>query len=296
MHRLQALIPTLTLLAAAAPAPPPAAQPFSGQRALDWAGKAVSFGPRPAGSPELAKLQGVITAELKARGWQVSEDAFTAQTPAGPRAMRNLMGRLPGKSGKAVVFSGHYDTKAIPGMRFVGANDAGSSTGVLLELARVLPALSRKDDVLLVFFDGEEAFGEWSDTNGIYGSRHLAETWSRQGMLPRIRALINVDMVGDRELRILEESNSAASLRMLVRAVARDLGYTQYFPPFGGAIEDDHMPFVRRGVPALDLIDFDYGPGHSYWHTEKDTIDKLSAQSLEIVGRLLVEVFRRLQQ
>ncbi|MBL8178759.1 MAG: M28 family peptidase [Bryobacterales bacterium] len=269
---------------------------FNGARALESARKAVALGPRPAGSAAIAKLQAMIKAELQANGWQVSEDVFTAPTPVGRVTMRNIIGKLAGKSGRAVVFSGHYDTKAIPGVRFVGANDGGASTGWLLEMARVLPSMPRKDDVMLVFFDGEEAFGEWSDTNGIYGSRHLAETWKRDGTLLKIKALFNVDMIGDKDLRVMDELNSSAPLRRLLKATARETGYGAYFPEQAGAIEDDHMPFVRMGVNAIDLIDFDYGPGHSYWHTDKDTMDKLSAKSLQVVGEVLVEVFRRLQQ
>ncbi len=269
---------------------------FNGVRALESARKAVALGPRPAGSAAIAKLQAMIRAELKAAGWQVSEDVFTASTPIGKVTMRNIIGKLPGTSGRAVVFSGHYDTKAIPGVKFVGANDGGASTGFLLEMARALPTQPRKDDVLLVFFDGEEAFGEWSDTNGIYGSRHLAEVWKRDGTLLKIKALFNVDMIGDKDLRVMDELNSSASLRRLLKATARDIGYGAYFPEQAGAIEDDHMPFIKLGVNAIDLIDFDYGPGHSYWHTEKDTMDKISAKSLQIVGEVLLEVFRRLQQ
>ncbi len=268
---------------------------FSGVGALEAARKVVALGPRPAGSAANAKLQELIRAELKANGWQVAEDAFTATTPNGKTPMRNLIGKLAGSSGRIVVFSGHYDTKAIPGVRFVGANDGGSSTGWLLEMARVLPKLPRKDDVYLVFFDGEEAFGDWSDTNGIYGSRNLAQSWNRDGTLGRIRALINVDMIGDRDLKVLDEVNSSPMLRRLLLAAARDLGYSNYFPGNGGAIEDDHMPFVRLGVNAIDLIDYDYGPGNSYWHTAQDTMDKLSQRSFQIVGEVVIEVFRRLQ-
>ncbi len=271
-------------------------QDFSGVRALESARKAVALGPRPAGSPAIAKLQAIIRAELQANGWQVSEDTFVAPTPAGKLTMRNIIGKLPGKSGRAVVFTGHYDTKAIPGVHFVGANDGGASTGWLLEMARVLPKRPRNDDVILVFFDGEEAFGDWSNTNGIYGSRHLAETWKRDGTLLRIKALFNVDMIGDKELRVMDELNSSASLRRLLKTTAKEIGYGAYFPEQAGAIEDDHMPFVRLGVNAIDLIDFDYGPGHVWWHTAQDTMDKLSAKSLQVVGEVLLEVFRRLQQ
>ncbi|MBI4902300.1 MAG: M28 family peptidase [Acidobacteria bacterium] len=233
---------------------------------------------------------------MKARGWQVAEDVWTAQTPAGQKPMRNIIATLKGQSGKMVVFSGHYDTKAIPGVNFVGANDGGASTGWLLEAARALAAVPRKDDVCLVFFDGEEAWGDWSDTNGVYGSRHLAQKWRADGTLTRIKAMFNVDMIGDKDLRVIEESGSSAPLRRLIRTVATETGYGKYFPPLQQAIEDDHMPFVRMGVPAVDLIDFDYGPGHVWWHTAQDTMDKLSANSLQVVGDVLMEVFRRLQQ
>ena len=269
---------------------------FNGVRALESARKAVALGPRPAGSTAIAKLQAMIRAELAANGWQVSEDMFVATTPIGKVTMRNIIGKLPGKSGRAVVFTGHYDTKAIPGVKFVGANDGGASTGWLLEMARVLPKLPRNDDVMLVFFDGEEAFGDWSNTNGIYGSRHLAETWNRNGTLLKIKALFNVDMIGDKDLRVMDELNSSATLRRLLKATARETGYGAYFPEQAGAIEDDHIPFLKLGVNAIDLIDFDYGPGHTWWHTEQDTMDKLSAKSLQVVGEVLLEVFRRLQQ
>lgn len=269
---------------------------FDGAKALEWTRRAVELGPRPAGSPAIAKLQGIIRSELASKGWQVTEDAFVADTPAGKIAMRNVVGRLPGTSGKAIVFSGHYDTKLMSNMTFVGANDGGASTGWLLEMARALPKVTpRKDEVILVFFDGEEAIGEWSDTNGIYGSKHLAARWAQDKTMARVKAMFNVDMIGDKELRVLDETNSSPSLRRLLRSCAKDLGYGVNFPEYGGAIDDDHMPFVKRGANAVDLIDFDYGPAHSYWHTAKDTLDKLSAKSLQIVGDVLIEVFRRLQ-
>ncbi|MCZ2150063.1 MAG: M28 family peptidase [Bryobacterales bacterium] len=292
MHRHQTLAACLAILFAA----PCSAADFNGQRALESTRKAVALGQRPAGSAAIARLQAMIRAELKAHGWAVSEDVFTARTPVGQVIMRNIIGKLSGSSGRSVVFSGHYDTKAIPGVNFVGANDGGASTGWLLEMARVLPGSPRKDDVYLVFFDGEEAFGDWSDTNGIYGSRHLAAKWNSDGTLLRIKALFNVDMIGDKDLKLVDELNSSASLRRLVRATANDLGYGKYFPESGGAIEDDHMPFVRLGVNAMDLIDFDYGPGHAWWHTAQDTMDKLSAHSFQVVGDVMSAVFQRLEK
>ncbi|MCP5119091.1 MAG: Zn-dependent exopeptidase M28, partial [bacterium] len=207
----------------------------------------------------------------------------------------NLICRYPGASGKGVVFSGHYDTKRLAGLPFVGANDAGSSTGWLLEIARTLGRQKRKHSVYIVFFDGEEAFREYTDTDGLYGSRHLANRWEQDGTLERIIALINVDMIGDSDLAILNEYYSNAKLKELIWSTARRLGYTKQFPSGSGDILDDHVPFTEKGVPAVNLIDFHYGPRNSYWHTHNDTMDKLSAASLEAVGRVLVEVLARLK-
>jgi glutaminyl-peptide cyclotransferase len=288
MHCTKALLTLLVLLPVASSAD------FNGTEALDFTRKAVAFGPRPPGSEANQKLQGYIESQLKTLHCQVSFDAFTADTPSGRVAMRNIIAKFPGSSGRALVVTGHFDSKPMPGRVFVGANDGGSSTGFLLELARVVNAMPHADDIVLVWFDGEEAYGEWSDTNGIYGSKHLAEKWSRDGTLARIKALINVDMIGDEDLGILREGNSTPALLALVWKTAHDLGYGKYFLDTGFATEDDHLPFLKKGVNALDLIDFDYGPNNAYWHTEKDTMDKLSAHSLEVVGNVVVAVLRKL--
>jgi Zn-dependent M28 family amino/carboxypeptidase len=263
---------------------------FSGTQAFDYTAKAVGFGPRPPDSAANHKLQTYILAQLKKSGCAVVEDAFVAPAPQGPVKMKNILCKFAGTSGKAVVFSGHYDTKTIP--NFVGANDGGSSTGFLLELADVLAGEKQKDDVYLVFFDGEEAYGEWSDTNSLYGSRHLAEKWAAEGMLPKIKALINVDMIGDKDLNLCWNSGSSPLIQNLVWATAARLGYAENFPHSGGVSGDDHVPFVSRGVNALDLIDFD----DDYWHTTRDTMDKLSAKSFQIMGNVLVAVLKELEE
>jgi Zn-dependent M28 family amino/carboxypeptidase len=268
---------------------------FSGASALSFTAKAVSFGQRTPGSANLEKLRSYILATLRPLGCQVTLDEFTSQTPAGPLEMKNVIARFRGTTGRAIAFTGHYDTKVLPGITFVGANDAGSSTGLLLEMARVLAGKPRKDDVYLVWFDGEESIAQWSATDGLYGSRHLAARWVADGTARRLRALINLDMLGDKNLNILRESYSSAALTKLVWQVASDLGYSAHFSAGEGAIEDDHIPFLRAGVPALDLIDFQYGPNHSWWHTDADTMDKLSAQSLQVVGNVLMETLRRLE-
>lgn len=290
MHRRQAFL-TMPLMVSMAVS----AADFSGQSALEFTRRAVAFGPRPPGSAAIANLRNYIASELKLRKCLVAYDEFTAQTPVGPIPMKNIIARFPGTSGRAIAVTGHYDTKAMPGIRFVGANDGGSSTGFLLELARVMSGATRKDDLYLVWFDGEEAFGAWSENNGIYGSKNLARRWASDGTLVRLKALINVDMIGDRDLGILQEMYSTARLRNLVWQTAAQFGYGRYFLDEQNAVEDDHAPFLRAGAPALDLIDFDYGPGMSFWHTERDTMDKLSARSLEVVGTVVVESLRKLE-
>ncbi len=288
MHRKTIGLIALFLCAAAS------AKEFNGARALEFTRKAVSFGPRPPGSPAIHKLQTYIVQQLKLRGCEVTPDNFSGRTPNGPVAMQNIIAKFPGKSGRAVVFTGHYDTKLMPG--FVGANDGGSSTGFLLEMAEALQGMPRKDDVYVVFLDGEEAFKDWTETDSLYGSRHLAEKWSAGGMVSHIKALINVDMIGDKDLQVVYDSESAGSVRSLVWDAADRLGYSHNFPRQAGAITDDHIPFLRQGVKALDIIDFNYGPNNSYWHTPQDTMDKLSANSFQIVGTVLVSVLTDLER
>jgi glutaminyl-peptide cyclotransferase len=263
---------------------------FNGTRAFDFTAKAVSFGPRPPDSAANHRLQAYILAQLKTRGCAVSEDAFVAKAPQGPVSMKNIICKFAGKSGRAIAFSGHYDTKTIPG--FVGANDGGSSTGFLLEMAESLSGAARKDDVYLVFFDGEEAYGEWSDANSLYGSRHLAEKWAEDGTLKKLKALINVDMIGDKELTLAWNSGSSATLQTLVWATAARMGYAENFPHTGGVTGDDHVPFIDRGVQALDLIDFE----GDFWHTTRDTMDKLGTRSFQILGNVLMAVLKELEE
>lgn len=292
MLRAQAAVALLLITASAS------AADFSGDAALEFTRRAVAFGPRPSGSEANRQLQTYILSELKACKCQVTEDAFSARTPRGQVAMKNIIARFPGKPRtagapvNAIAVTGHFDTKYYPGRKFVGASDGGSSTGLLLELAKAFAGEARTDDLYLVFFDGEEAVGDWSDTDKLYGSRHLAQRWKADGTLARLKGLINVDMIGDRNLNIRQETNSNTRLRQLVWRVAAEMGYQVNFVQAPITIDDDHMPFVELGVPALDLIDFDYDP----WHEDSDTMDKLSAQSLQIVGRVVAESVRRLER
>jgi glutaminyl-peptide cyclotransferase len=271
----------------------------SGTSALEFTRHAVAFGPRPPGSAAIIALQNYILAELRKDGCEVIEDVFTAATPQGKIAMKNIIARFPGQAGKgggaapAIAITGHFDTKFFPGRKFVGASDGGSSTGLLLELARVMAHQPRIDDVYLAFFDGEEAFGEWSDTDSLYGSRHLVDRWRRDGTLQRLKGLINVDMIGFKNLEILQETQGNAALNKLVWNTAADLGYKAFFVDKQLGEDDDHMPFVKAGVAAVDIIDI---ANYPQWHTDNDTMDKLSAQSLEIVGTVVYEAIQRLER
>jgi len=285
----------ILLASAAHPQPRPAVS-FDGEAALEWTRKAVAFGPRPAGSAAQARLRHWLVSELRRLKCQVEEDSFTARTPRGPVSMTNIIARFPGASGRVVVVSGHYETYDRPGLRFVGANDGGSSTGFLLELARTLARDTLRDSVWLVWFDGEESLVNWTGEDHTYGSRRQARRWQAEGKLPSLLALINVDMIGDADLSLVYEQYSTPWLRDLVWSVAGRLGYAAHFSKsWSTAVEDDHVPFLEAGVAAVNLIDYDYGPANSYWHTERDTPDKLSAGSFQIIGRVVRETLRALE-
>jgi Zn-dependent M28 family amino/carboxypeptidase len=270
---------------------------FGGAAAMAYTRHAVSFGERPSGSEAIAALRKWIISELKPLGGQLTIDSFNGETPAGPVPMANIILRFPGTSGKAVAITGHYDTKKIPMVHFVGANDAGSSTGSLLEFAKVATGMKHRDDLYIVFFDGEEAVrAEWAGNDNTYGSRHLAAKWLADGTLGRIKALINIDMIGDKDLDIADDENSSQSLRNMVWQIAAQLGYAKYFRHDPGAIADDHKPFVDAGVNAIDIIDLDYGPNGSYWHTAQDTLDKLSVHSVQVVGNVVTELVKELEK
>ncbi|HWE00747.1 MAG TPA: M28 family peptidase, partial [Bryobacteraceae bacterium] len=232
--------------------------------------------------------------QLATHGCAITLDDFSGATPSGPVPMQNILCKFTGKSGRAIAITGHYDTKKMTD--FVGANDGGSSTGFLLEMAAALARTPHADDIWLVFFDGEEAVHEWTDADSLYGSRHLARRWASDGTIGRLKALINVDMIGDKDLHLVFDGNSAASLRNLVWDTAGALGYSAEFPRDANAMADDHIPFIEAGVRAVDLIDFDYGPNNAWWHTPSDTMDKLSARSFEVVGTVLLRVIGELER
>jgi hypothetical protein len=266
---------------------------FDGSKAYDYLRNVVAFGPRPPGSAALEQTRQYIKKELKAIGLDAIEQPFDADTPLGRFHMVNLIARVPGAAPERIVFAGHYDTKLFREFRFVGANDAGSSTAFLLEWARVLKSRPCKFTSELLFLDGEEALRtEWLDPDNRYGSRHYVRAAQQDGTLKQIRALVLVDMVGDRDLRIKRESESTRWLKDAIWAAAKRVKRGDVFVDEETPIEDDHYPFLRAGVPAVDIIDLDYGP----WHTASDTLDKVSAGSMQAVGDVLLEALPEIEK
>ncbi len=262
---------------------------FDGKRAFDHVAKQVSFGPRPAGSQAIAQTQEYILSQLTADGCTVETDAFNAQTPDGVVPMKNILVKVPGERAGILMLATHYDTKKLD--MFVGADDAGSSTGVMLELARLLCAQPQRHPVWIAFFDGEEAVHEWSDTDSRYGSRQMAAKLAMSGDLKKIQAFLLADIVGSRTLRFKRELNSDKALTDLVWNTAKRLKYSAVFVNEGFAVEDDHLSFTKRGVPCVDVIDLEI----PYWHTPQDTLDKVGSKSLAITGHVFVETIKQLQ-
>jgi len=272
-------------------------QVFNGAKALDYTREFVSIGPRWPTSFNHGKAEAYLRTHLQHD--QLEEDTFIANTPIGPVNMRNFIARFPGKKDGVIVLATHYETNYwLKNINFVGANDGGATTGLLLALAdhfREQIARAKQLDgysVWLVFFDGEEAIQKWSQSDSTYGSRHLAAKWGRDGTLKRIKAFVLTDMIGDKDLDIQRESNSTEWLVSTVLQAARKFGYEKYFFQRDEAVEDDHLAFVNRGVPSIDIIDLDYGPDNSYHHTVQDAMDKVSAHSLTIDGEVILETIR----
>ena len=285
--------PTPPEAAAADPAPLPH---IDSKRAFQYTREVTAFGSRYMGSENHKKLERYILDHLQ--GDQVEDDAFTADTVEGKFPVRNIIAKFPGTRDGIIVILGHYDTVyPLRNSGFVGANDGGSSTAILLEYANQLRGKKRDGyNVWLVWTDGEEAVKTWSDTDSLYGTRHLAEKWEKDGTLKKIKALMVMDMIGDADLNIDRDTNSTPWLLDLIYAAAERLGYQSHFYAREGAIEDDHLPFVKRGVPSADVIDLDYGYNNVFHHTAQDTMDKLSPKSLEIVGNTILETIHLLDQ
>jgi Zn-dependent M28 family amino/carboxypeptidase len=282
---------------AADEAPPPEkTSGFDGKRAYAQVAKQVSFGPRPSGSPAIAKTQDYILAELKSYGCTAEADSFSADTPAGRLPMKNILVKIPGEKPGVILLGTHYDTKRLE--NFVGADDGGSSTGVMLELARLLCSQHGRYAVWIAFFDGEEAVRpEWKDPDNCYGSREMAARFAISVDLTMIKAFLLADIVGTRTPHFKRETYSTKALVDLVWGVAKRLGYGSVFVDESSAVEDDHQSFLKRRVPSVDVIDLDNGPGGDvfYWHTPEDTLDKISPKTLAIVGHVFLESVKELQ-
>jgi hypothetical protein len=284
---------------------------FDGERAFEHVRKQVEFGPRPAGSTELEKTRNYLIDQLKSYGLKVTTDEFNATTPIGERKMANVIAEVPGESNDVVIISSHYDTKLFKEFKFVGANDAGSSTGALLEIARVMTTKKEKPRLTywLVFFDGEEAFcREWDDCHNpnpadpknplpdnTYGSRHLVAQLTGKNELKRVRAMILLDMIGYKNLRLGRDEMSTTWLIDTLWQTGKQLGYgAQFVDEREGVGDDDHGPFLRAGVEALDIIQL--STYARYWHTKDDTLDKISAKSLKIVGDTVIMSLPKIEE
>lgn len=275
-------------------APQPA---FDASRAMQYVKDIVAFGPRPIGSENHKKVENFILSHLK--GDDVEQDAFEVHASEGTFPVRNIIAKFPGKKDGIIVIASHYDTNwPLRNTSYIGANDGASSSALLLEIAS---QLRRKKldgySVWLLWDDGEESMRlPWYDPESLYGVRHLADKWQSDGTLKKIKAFILEDMIGDADLNIERVTDSTPWLENLVGQAATRLGYQSHFFGREGDVEDDHVPFLQRGVPATDLIDFDYGYNNVFWHSTEDTVDKLSPNSLEIVGMVTLETVRLVDQ
>lgn len=266
---------------------------FDSSKAWEHLRQQVAIGPRPSGSPGNVKNRGYIKTTLAGFGIKTVEQPFEAATPIGRIKMVNLIATIPGQRPDRIVLASHFDTKIFHEFRFVGASDGASSTAALLELGRVLKARPQLPFTIeLLFLDGEEATGEWQGTDNTYGSRHYVAAASKAGTLRSLRALILLDMIGDRQLNMRREQNSTPWLTDIIWSTAKKLGHGAQFLDERTPIEDDHIPFLKAGVAAVDLIDLDYPA----WHTAQDTIDNVAARSLQIVGDVVVAALPEIEQ
>jgi hypothetical protein len=277
--------------------PPPT---FDGDHAMQYVKDIVKFGPRPLGSANHKKVEDYLDARLK--GDQVEDDVFIADTPAGKFPVHNVIAKYPGTKDGIIIVASHYDTNyPLRETSYVGANDGGSSSAVLLELANQLRGKTREGySVWLVWDDAEEAMKPESEMpfmdDSLYGINHLAEKWQADGTLKKVKAFLLADMIGDADLEVERDSNSTGWLEDVVYEASTRLGYQSHFFTRNNQVSDDHLPFVKRGVPCADLIDFTYGYNNVFWHTPQDTVDKLSPKSLQIVGSVILESMRILDR
>jgi glutaminyl-peptide cyclotransferase len=279
--------------------PPPASQTggFDGAKAYDQVAKLVSFGPHPSGSDAITKVQNYLHAELASYGCAVQEQAFRAPSPMGDLRMKNVVAKIPGTGPGIILLMTHFDTKRVD--NFVGAEDAGSSTGVMLEIARDLCGKPKQpNSVWIAFVDGEEtqATFDWLTSDSVYGSRELAARMALSGDLKSVRAVILADMVGQYNLHIQRDYDAPKWLNDIIWNTAARLGYRSVFLSQMTRTEDDNLPFLDRKVPTIDLIDLTDYTSLGYWHTTQDTLDKISPRNLAVVGHVILESVNELQK
>jgi glutaminyl-peptide cyclotransferase len=271
---------------------PAGAAPFSADAAWAHLQALVALGPRPAGSRAIESSRDYIRKQLAASGIAVTEQVWTDATPAGPIRMVNLIATIPGRRSERLIVAGHYDTKRFAEFEFVGANDGGSSAAFLIEFARVLKSRNNELTLEILFLDGEEAVVAWEGNDNTYGSRHYVAEARRTATLNGVKALILVDMIADRDLLFKRDTNSTPWLTTLIWNAAERAGVGRYFSPIESAINDDHLPFLEAGVPAVDIIDLEYDA----WHTAADTLESISPRGLQVVADALAEALPRLEQ
>jgi glutaminyl-peptide cyclotransferase len=288
-------LPTLTL-------PPDQGAPptFDGDRAMQYVRDIVKFGPRPVGSENHKKVEDYLLSRLK--GDTVEQDNFTADTPEGKFPVRNIIAKFPGTKDGIVVVASHYDTNyPLRNTSYVGANDGGSSSALLLEIANQMRGKTNDGySVWLVWDDAEESIKPDTEMpfldDALYGIRHVAQKWQEDGTLKKVKAFLLADMIGDADLNIEHDLASTPWLEAVVYQAAGRLGYQSHLFSRAEGMEDDHLPFMEKGIPSADLIDFTYGYNNVFWHTPQDTVDKLSPKSLEIAGSVILETIRILDK
>jgi len=280
---------------------------FNGQAAYTLTQQLLQVAPkRFNGSPGHLKAEEFIKQHFapEAAKGNLETDTFTTNTPAGLQTMHNYIVRFPGKRDGVIVLASHYETNyPLRDINFYGANDGAATTALLIEIGNVLRAHPPEGySVWLVFDDGEEAVQTWSNSDSLYGTRHLAAKWATNGTLTKIKAFLVADMCADKDLNIDHDANSTPWLLDMLKVAAKNTGHSAYIFKNNTEVSDDHLPFRQRGVPVLDIIDLDYGPPTqehpegSYHHTEQDTLDKISAHSLQISGDLFLEMIRLIDQ
>ena len=274
---------------------------FDSARAYEHVRHLVEIGPRPPDSDGIRRAQAYIIGQLKSYGCPVEEHDFHASTVLGNLAMKNIVVKLPGTTSGIILYTTHYDTVRIA--NFVGADDGGSGTGTMIELARLFCARKNSLNVWIAFFDGEEAQGNWTDATGVqwnsdssnntFGSREMAAQMALSGELKRVKAMILADMIGPFNARITRDTGSTRWLVDFIWQTAARLGYKNTFVDQNYAVGgDDHFSFIRRGVAGCDLIDLSV----PYWHTTQDTLDKVDPKSLGIVGQVLAATLPRFEK